>query len=86
MPNDVRSACLATISTFVSDANDMKAIEAGESLIKTASLDSLSLVNLIIQLEENTGIAIDTDDLEGVFENLDSLVQFLSSRQVPLDL
>jgi len=64
----------------------MKAIEAGESLIKTASLDSLSLVNLIIQLEENTGIAIDTDDLEGVFENLDSLVQFLSSQQVPLDL
>jgi acyl carrier protein len=83
MHNDIRSLCLSAIASFVADENDLKAIEAGEPLIKTASLDSLSLVNLIVALEEETGVPIDTDDLEGVFQNLDSLVRYLTDQKTP---
>ncbi len=50
-------------------------------LVETGLLDSLSLVELLAQLEETFGVSISTDDLElENFRSIDSIAGFIVRR------
>jgi acyl carrier protein len=52
-------------------------------LFATARLDSLGVVELVLELERRFGIAIETDDLElDHFRSLNALADFVASRAV----
>ncbi|MAT49897.1 MAG: hypothetical protein CMK32_01765 [Porticoccaceae bacterium] len=80
MTQDITSRCLDILGKFVEDADDMENIRQGASLLGTGSLDSLSMVNLVVELESEFGIAIESDSLETLFQNLDSLVNHIAAR------
>lgn len=80
MSDSIQARCLSVIGKFVSEADELKRIEQGESIIGTGSLDSLSMVNLVVELEAEFGISVDTDDIEHLFESISSLTSYISSR------
>ena len=80
MTQDITSRCLDILGKFVEDADDMESIRQGASLLGTGSLDSLSMVNLVVELESEFGIAIESDSLETLFQNLDTLVNYIAAR------
>ncbi|HEY2905787.1 MAG TPA: acyl carrier protein [Vicinamibacterales bacterium] len=50
-------------------------------LFATARLDSLGVVELVLELEQQFGISIATDDLElDHFRSLDAIAQFVAAR------
>ena len=80
MTQDIAMRCLDILGRFVEDADDMERIRQGASLLGTGSLDSLSMVNLVVELESEFGIAIESDSLEALFQNLDSLVAHIAAK------
>jgi acyl carrier protein len=55
-------------------------------LVGTGLLDSLSLVELLAQLEETFGVSISTDDLElENFRSIDSIAGFVSRRTAAVE-
>jgi acyl carrier protein len=52
-------------------------------LFATARLDSLGVVELILELERRFGITIETDDLElDHFRSLNALADFVAARSI----
>lgn len=80
MTQDIAARCLDILGRFVEDADDMANIRQGASLLATGSLDSLSMVNLVVELESEFGIAIESESLETLFHNLDTLVNHITAK------
>jgi acyl carrier protein len=60
---------------------NLEAPSADTDLVGTGLLDSLTLVELLAQLEETFGVSISTDDLElENFRSIDSIAVFVSRR------
>lgn len=80
MTQDIARRCLDILGRFVEDADDMERIRQGASLLGTGSLDSLSMVNLVVELEAEFGIAIESDSLETLFQSLPTLVDHIAAK------
>jgi acyl carrier protein len=78
MTLNVRSKCLSVLEPFLVQPEDYRKVAEGGSLL--ALFDSLSLVNLIVELENAFFIEIDTEDLEEVFSTLDSLTVYIEGK------
>ena len=59
-----------------------RAISADEALISSGLIDSFSLVDIGLFIEDNFGVHIDDTELNaGTFDNLDQLSALIRSRQ-----
>lgn len=82
MQSDTRSRCLSVLSTILVQEAELGTVDQGGGLYASPSLDSLALVNLIVALENEFAIQIDTEDPEKVFADLDTLVTYLDDKRV----
>jgi acyl carrier protein len=80
MPNDIREICITTLEKFITDQSTITNIKNGASILESATIDSLSLVNLIVELENSLGFSFESDDFEGIFSSLDKLVCYIDSQ------
>lgn len=77
---EVSQRCFAVIAGFISEEADLEKIKQGASILDTGTMDSLSVVNLMIELETEFGVAIDADDLEDLFSSLDKLSEYIQGQ------
>lgn len=76
---------IATLSTKIA-ANILKqpnrTIKADEALISSGLIDSFSLVDLSLLIEDEFGVTIDDTELNAdSFDNLDQLAALIQSKQ-----
>ena len=79
---NVLEQVLRTLNEVLSLSDRTSAFNRDTPLLGSIpELDSMAVVSLISALEENLGISIDDDDLEGAtFATVCSLVDFVSAR------
>jgi len=80
------SDVIAQLSAFVS-TNILKqpnrVIESSEPLISSGLIDSFSLMDLALFVEDTFGVRIEDTELNaGTFDNLNQLASLIESRQV----
>lgn len=80
MSENIRDRCVVVISKFIENPDDMVKITNGAPLLGSGSLDSLSLVNLVVEIEAEFGISINSEGLEEVFSSFSSLVAYIESE------
>ena len=77
---------IAQLSTFVSTSilkQPSRVIEFGEPLISSGLIDSFSLMDLALFVEDTFGVRIEDTELNaGTFDNLNQLASLIESRQV----
>lgn len=81
MQNDTRARCLSVLGTILVQEAELSKVEQGGGLYVSPSLDSLALVNLIVALENEFDIQVDTENPDTAFANLDSLVAYLDEKR-----
>jgi methoxymalonate biosynthesis acyl carrier protein len=80
MTNDTQSLETRIITLF-SDALQMEIPSPDTDLLATGRLDSLGIVELLMQLEKTFGITIELEDLElDHFRSVNAIVRFVASR------
>ncbi len=77
---NIRNDCIEILSGILVQDGELEAVVNGGPLFSTASFDSLTLVNLIVALENKFSMQIDSDDFESIFGSLGSLVSYVESR------
>ena len=80
--SDVRTQLAAFIKTIILKQPN-RVIEPGEPLISSGLIDSFSLMDLALFVEDTFGVRIgDTELNAGTFDNLTQLASLIESRQV----
>jgi hypothetical protein len=64
---------------FVTDEDELAAVFGGAPILAAVSLDSLTMLKLITELEVEFGKRFDMDTIEQVLETIDSLAAYLDS-------
>jgi acyl carrier protein len=82
----MQTEILTKLETYIA-ANILKQpgrnIPAQEALISSGLIDSFSLVDLALFVEDNFGVRIDDTELNAdTFDSLDALAQIIAARQV----
>jgi acyl carrier protein len=81
MSNEIIEKLSTYITTEILKQPDRK-LEPSESLISGGLIDSFSLVDLALFVEENFGVRIDDTELNAAtFDSLDELSSLISGRQ-----
>jgi acyl carrier protein len=77
---------LAQLSAFIKTAilkRPNRVIEPGEPLISSGLIDSFSLMDLALFVEDTFGVRIEDTELSaGTFDNLTQLASLIESRKV----
>ncbi len=80
------SHVIAQLSAFIKTTilkQPNRAIEPGEALISSGLIDSFSLMDLALFVEDTFGVRIqDTELNAGTFDNLTQLASLIESRKV----
>jgi methoxymalonate biosynthesis acyl carrier protein len=72
----------STLAAIFADDLHVEVPSNDTDLLATARLDSLGVVELIMQLERRFGITVELQDLElDNFRTLDSIAAFVAARQ-----
>jgi hypothetical protein len=78
MTNDsLDKRLLEVLGRYLTDPQELQAVRKGRPILGETSLDSLSLVDLVTELELLFNVRFDTDTYEQVLQNYDSLRSFL---------
>jgi acyl carrier protein len=80
MNTDIQTRCLAVLKPVLVQEGELAAVAAGGTLYDSGSLDSLTLVNLVVALENEFSLQIDAENIDQVFATLDSLVAYLAEK------
>lgn len=75
---EIKKRTLAVLEQFLKNPGELQAVIEGGPLLATSSFDSLSLVNFVVELENELGVRIDTDDITQTFDSIDSLTDYLA--------
>jgi acyl carrier protein len=62
---------------YVTDEAELAAVIGGESFQTALSIDSLTMVHMVTDLENEFGIRFEPETIERVFENINTLAAFL---------
>lgn len=62
---------------YVTDDAEMEAVLRGESIMAAVSIDSLTMLNLVTDLENEFGTRFDLETLEQTFSTIDSIAAHL---------
>ena len=65
---------------YVTDEAELAAVIGGESFQTALSIDSLTMVHMVTDLENEFGVRFEPETIEQIFENIDSLAAFLAAR------
>ena len=65
---------------YVADDAELDAVFRGEPILTVASIDSLAMVHLVVDLEKEFGVRFDHETIERVFENIHTLAAFLGEN------
>ena len=80
------SDVIAQLSEFIKTTilkQPNRAIEPGEALISSGLIDSFSLMDLALFVEDTFGVRIEDTELNaGTFDNLTQLASLIESRKV----
>ena len=80
------SDVIAQLSAFVKTSilkQPSRVLESSEPLISSGLIDSFSLMDLALFVEDTFGVRIDDTELNaGTFDNLNQLASLIESRQV----
>ena len=80
------SDVIAQLSAFVKTSilkQPSRVIESSEPLISSGLIDSFSLMDLALFVEDTFGVRIEDTELNaGTFDNLNQLASLIESRQV----
>ncbi|MGZ9164041.1 MAG: acyl carrier protein [Anaerolineales bacterium] len=80
------SDVIAQLSEFIKTTilkQPNRAIEPGETLISSGLIDSFSLMDLALFVEDTFGVRIEDTELNaGTFDNLTQLASLIESRKV----
>jgi len=79
MGRSTRDRVTGIFRQYVSDEDEMAAIFGGHSILTTLSLDSLATLQLIAQIELESGKRFDINTTEPTLESIDSLTAYLDS-------
>jgi acyl carrier protein len=77
MSNDLDEHLQATLRRFITDPEEWEAVRGGEPLLEATGLDSLSVMNLITELELLFDVRFSPDTLEQTLQDIHSLTAFL---------
>lgn len=75
---EIEKRSLAILAQFLKNPGELQAVIDGGPLLATSSFDSLSLVNFVVELENELGVRIDTDELTRTFDSIGSLTDYLA--------
>ncbi len=67
---------------FVTEDAEMAAVLQGEPILEATSMDSLTIVHLVTELEKEFGTRFDLETLEQSFENIHTLQIYLEEKGV----
>jgi len=68
---------LEVLARYLPDPRELQAVREGQPLMGATSLDSLSMVNLVTELELLFNVRFDLDNYEQVLRDIHSLTSFL---------
>ena len=75
-----KSVCLEVISSFLVQPGEKEAVALGAPIFSAASVDSLTLVNMVVAIEQAFKTEIDADNLEETFKNIDTLSTYIDAK------
>jgi len=73
MSGNIKERIQKIFSKFIINKNELEAVFQGKSILKTISIDSLTMVNMVVELEKEFGIRFDAETLDKTFENIGTL-------------
>jgi acyl carrier protein len=76
--SSVEIRILEVLRSFVSDVSELHAVERGEPILDVLSLDSVTVVELVSELEKAFGVHFDYETIEDAFETIHTLGAFLA--------
>lgn len=80
MSNDTATRCLKLLENLVEPHSKLREIAQGGDLREQISLDSLTMVNLIVSLENEFKFSFEAENLDEIFANFNSLVAYIDSQ------
>ncbi len=79
---------ISRLREFVAAQSDQQLaadqIDSAASLLEEGILDSVGSVQLLVDIEETWGLAIDESELVGQLHNIDHLADFIVSSRDPI--
>jgi acyl carrier protein len=66
---------------FVTNSVELEAVSRGEPFLATLSIDSLTLVHMISEIEKEFSVRFDVETLDGAFVDFPTLLAFLAEQQ-----
>ncbi|WP_005035366.1 hypothetical protein [Holophaga foetida] len=82
MTDNLNEGLQEVLQRYVADPADWRAVLAGEPLLGMAELDSLSVVNLVTELELIFDVRFDDDTLEQTLFNIHTLAAFVENASL----
>jgi acyl carrier protein len=77
MPTCNKNKILEVFRRFITNDNEIDAVRRGEPILTTLSIDSLTMVHMVSDIEKEFDMHFDYETIEHVFENLHTLENFL---------
>lgn len=78
--NNNRKRIINVFKKYTEENSEIEAVLKGEPLLTVLSIDSLAMIHLVNDLENEFEIRFDYETIEYVFETIESLEVFLSSE------
>jgi hypothetical protein len=81
MNDNLDERLLAVLRRYVTDPAEWQAMLEGEPLLQSTGLDSLSVVNLVTELELIFDLRFDADTLAETLQDIHTLADFLTGAR-----
>jgi acyl carrier protein len=78
--NEVVDRIRMVFQGFVTEKTELDAVFRGEPILTALSIDSLTMLNLVTELEKVFNVRFDYETIELVFQDVHSLSAFLSRK------
>ena len=79
--NTDRARLRAIFNHYVTEPAELDAIFNGAPLLETVSIDSITLVHLIVAIEKEFSVRFDETSMDQAFANIDSLLKLIGGPQ-----
>jgi acyl carrier protein len=76
-----RARLRAIFNQYVPASAELDAIFNGAPLLETVSIDSITLIHLIVAIEKEFAVRFDETSMDQAFSNIDSLLKFIGRPQ-----
>jgi len=80
-----RDRIIDVIRKYTADNNEIEKVISGEPILSVLSVDSLSMIHLVNDLENEFETRFDYETIEYVFENIHTLERFLCGESTQTD-